>query len=116
LVDDSASVRQVAGIALRGAGYETIEAGNGQEALAKLATEKVHLIISDVNMPVMDGIAFLKEVKSRPAIKFTPVIMLTTETGEDMKQQGRAAGAKAWIIKPFVPKTMVDAVAKLILA
>ena len=116
LVDDSASVRQVAGIALRGAGYETIEACNGQEALAKLTGEKVHLIISDVNMPVMDGITFLKEVKSRPGTKFTPVIMLTTESGEDMKQQGRAAGAKAWIIKPFKPQVMVDAVAKLILA
>jgi two-component system chemotaxis response regulator CheY len=116
LVDDSASVRQVAGIALRGAGYETIEACNGQEALAKLDKEKVQLIISDVNMPVMDGITFLKEVKSRPGTKFTPVIMLTTEAGEDMKQQGRAAGAKAWIIKPFKPQAMVDAVAKLILA
>jgi len=116
LVDDSASVRQVAGIALRRAGYETIEACNGQEALAKLDGERVHLIISDVNMPVMDGITFLKEVKKHPSSKFTPVIMLTTEAGEDKKQEGRAAGAKAWIVKPFQPQTMVDAVAKLILA
>ena len=116
LVDDSASVRQVAGIALRQAGYETIEACNGQEALAKLAGERVHLIISDVNMPVMDGITFLKEVKKQPECKFTPVIMLTTEAGTDKKQEGRAAGAKAWIVKPFQPQTMVDAVSKLILA
>jgi two-component system chemotaxis response regulator CheY len=116
LVDDSASVRTVAGIALRGAGYEVLEAANGQEGLGKLSGDKIHLIISDVNMPVMDGIAFLKEVKRHPSYKFTPVIMLTTEAGEDKKQEGRAAGAKAWIVKPFQPQHMLDAVSKLILA
>lgn len=116
LVDDSASVRTVAGIALRGAGYEVVEATNGQEALGKLDGQKLHLVISDVNMPVMDGITFLKELKKHPTCRFTPVIMLTTEAGEDMKQAGRAAGAKAWIVKPFQPQNMLDAVAKLILA
>lgn len=116
LVDDSASVRTVAGIALRGAGYDVLEAANGHEGLGKLNGEKIHLIISDVNMPVMDGITFLKEVKNHPSYKFTPVIMLTTEAGEDKKQQGRAAGAKAWIVKPFQPQIMLDAVSKLILA
>jgi two-component system chemotaxis response regulator CheY len=116
LVDDSASVRTVAGIALRGAGYEVVEASNGQEGLTKLTGDKIHLIISDVNMPVMDGITFLKEVKRHPNYRFTPVIMLTTEAGEDKKQEGRAAGAKAWIVKPFQPQLMLDAVSKLILA
>jgi two-component system chemotaxis response regulator CheY len=116
LVDDSASVRTVAGIALRGAGYEVVEAANGQEGLGKLNGDKINLIISDVNMPVMDGITFLKEVKRHPNYRFTPVIMLTTEAGEDKKQEGRAAGAKAWIVKPFQPQTMLDAVSKLILA
>lgn len=116
LVDDSASVRTVAGIALRGAGYDVLEASNGQEGLGKLNGEKIHLIISDVNMPVMDGITFLKQVKAHPNYKFTPVIMLTTEAGEDKKQEGRAAGAKAWIVKPFQPNVMLDAVSKLILA
>ena len=116
LVDDSASVRTVAGIALRGAGYEVLEASNGQEGLSKLNGDKIHLIISDVNMPVMDGITFLKEVKRHPNYRFTPVIMLTTEAGEDKKQEGRAAGAKAWIVKPFQPQLMLDAVSKLILA
>lgn len=116
LVDDSASVRKVAGIALTSAGYAVLEACNGQEALGKLNGEKIHLIISDVNMPVMDGITFLKEVKQHPSYRFTPVIMLTTEAGEDKKQEGRAAGAKAWIIKPFQPQNMLDAVSKLILA
>lgn len=116
LVDDSSSVRTVAGIALRGAGYEVLEAGNGQEALGKLNGDKIHLIISDVNMPVMDGISFVKELKRHPSYRFTPVIMLTTESGEDKKELGRAAGAKAWIVKPFQPQYMLDAVAKLILA
>lgn len=115
LVDDSASVRQVAGIALRRAGYETIEAENGQDGLSKLDGGKLNLIISDVNMPVMNGIEFLKAVKQHATCKFTPVIMLTTEAGEDMKQQGRAAGAKAWIVKPFQPQTLLDAVSKLVL-
>lgn len=116
LVDDSASVRKVAGIALTSAGYDVLEACNGQEALGKLNGDKIHLIISDVNMPVMDGISFLKQVKQHPGYRFTPVIMLTTEAGEDKKQEGRAAGAKAWIIKPFQPQNMLDAVSKLILA
>jgi two-component system, chemotaxis family, chemotaxis protein CheY len=116
LVDDSASVRTVAGIALRGAGYEVVEATNGQEALGKLTGDKIHLIISDVNMPVMDGITFVKQVKQHPNYRFTPVIMLTTEAGEDKKAQGREAGAKAWIVKPFQPQYMLDAVSKLILA
>src|SRR4051812_19327762 len=116
LVDDSASVRTVAGIALRGAGYEVLEAANGQEGLARLDGGKIHLIISDVNMPVLDGIGFLKGVKQHPQYKFTPVIMLTTEAGEDKKAEGRAAGAKAWITKPFQPQVMLDAVSKLCMA
>jgi two-component system chemotaxis response regulator CheY len=116
IVDDSASVRTVAGIALREAGYEVLEASNGQEGLSRLDGGKIHLIISDVNMPVLDGIGFLKEVKRHPSYKFTPVIMLTTEAGEDKKAEGRAAGAKAWIIKPFQPKIMLDAVSKLVMA
>lgn len=115
LVDDSASVRTVAGIALRGAGYAVVDASNGQEALAKLGGQRVNLIISDVNMPVMDGISFLKEIKRHPTAKFTPVIMLTTEAGADKKQAGREAGAKAWIVKPFEPATLLDAVSKLVL-
>lgn len=116
IVDDSSSVRTIARTALREKGYEVIEAANGQEGLEKLAGERVHLVVSDVNMPVMDGITFLKELKSRPTSKFVPVIMLTTEAGEDKKQEGRAAGAKAWIVKPFQPATLVDAVSKLVLA
>jgi len=115
VVDDSSSVRQVVSIALKGAGYEVIEASDGKDALAKLTGQKVHLMISDVNMPNMDGISFVKEVKKLANYKFTPIIMLTTESQEGKKQEGQAAGAKAWVVKPFQPAQMLAAVAKLIL-
>lgn len=115
IVDDSASLRQVVGIALRSAGYDVLESCDGRDALAKLTGQKVHLIISDVNMPNMDGISFVKELKQMPAYKFTPVIMLTTESQEAKKQLGQAAGAKAWVVKPFRPEQMLGAVQKLVL-
>lgn len=115
IVDDSMSLRQVVAIALKGAGYSVIEACDGQDALRKLTGQKIHLIISDVNMPNMDGIAFVTAAKQMPAYKFTPVIMLTTETGAEKKAAGQAAGAKAWVVKPFQPAQMLAAVSKLIL-
>lgn len=115
VVDDSSSVRQVVGIALKSAGYDVIEASDGRDALGKLNGQKVHLIISDVNMPNMDGITFVKEVKKLPNYKFTPIIMLTTESQESKKMEGQAAGAKAWVVKPFQPAQMLAAVSKLIL-
>ncbi|WP_045224659.1 response regulator [Methyloterricola oryzae] len=115
IVDDSASLRQVVSIALRGAGYAVMEACDGVDALAKLNGTKIHLIICDVNMPRMDGITFVKEMKQLPAYKFTPVIMLTTESQEEKKRAGQAAGAKAWVVKPFQPAQMLMAVSKLIL-
>lgn len=115
VVDDSASIRMVVGIALRGAGYDVIEAKDGVDAVAKLAGQKIHLIISDVNMPNMDGISFVKEVKKMPNYRFTPIIMLTTESDESKKREGQAAGAKAWVVKPFKPEQMLGAVQKLCL-
>jgi len=115
IVDDSTSLRQVVGIALKGAGYDVIEGCDGKDALTKLDGRKIHLIISDVNMPNMDGISFVKALKQIPAYKFTPVIMLTTESGDDKKREGQAAGAKAWVVKPVQPPQMLTAVAKLIL-
>src|SRR3990170_7552007 len=114
IVDDSSSLRQVVGIALKGAGYDVIEGSDGKDALSKLSGQKVHLIISDVNMPNMDGINFVKALKQMPNYKFTPVIMLTTESQEAKKQEGQAAGAKAWVVKPFQPAQMLAAVAKLV--
>ena len=114
IVDDSASLRQVVGIALRSAGYDVLEGCDGADALKKLTGQKVHMIISDVNMPNMDGITFVSEAKKLPAYKFTPIIMLTTESQEEKKRQAQAAGAKAWVTKPFQPEQMLSAVAKLV--
>ena len=114
IVDDSASLRQVVNIALSGAGYTIIEACDGKDALSKLNGDKIHLIISDVNMPNMDGITFVKEVKKLANYKFTPIIMLTTESQADKKKEGQDAGAKAWVVKPFQPEQMLAAVSKLI--
>jgi two-component system chemotaxis response regulator CheY len=113
IVDDSASLRQVVKIALGSAGYEVVAACDGNEALEKLAQHKVNLIISDVNMPNMDGIELLKQVKQNPAYRFTPIIMLTTEAGDAKKREGQAAGAKAWVVKPFQPDQLLAAVGKL---
>ena len=115
IVDDSASLRQVVAIALRGGGYDVIEAFDGVDGLSKLNGQKIQLIISDVNMPNMDGITFVKAVKQNAAYKFTPIIMLTTESQEGKKMEGQAAGAKAWVVKPFKPEQMLAAVSKLVL-
>lgn len=115
VIDDSASMRQMVSLTLRGGGYTVVEAHDGKDALSKLDGRKYNLIVSDVNMPNMDGISFVKAAKQLPAYKFTPVIMLTTEGSEDKKQQGKAAGVRAWITKPFQPPVLLDAVSKLVL-
>ena len=117
IVDDSSSLRALVRMALVREGYEVIEAVDGKDALGKLAgAAKINLIVSDVNMPNMDGIAFLTQVKQQPKHKYTPVIMLTTENQTEKIQAGRAAGAKAWIVKPFATPALIDAVSKLVLA
>lgn len=115
IVDDSASVRQLVGMVLRGQGYTVLEACDGREALARLEGERVHLVISDVNMPNLDGIGFVRELKQRPAHRFTPVLMLTTESEQEKKQAGQQAGARAWMVKPFKPDQLLGAVQKLCL-
>ena len=115
IVDDSASLRQVVAIALKGAGYTVLEGCDGKDAIAKLTGQKVNLIISDVNMPNMDGISFVKAVKQMAAYKFTPIVMLTTESQESKKKEGQEAGAKAWIVKPFKPDQLLGEVQKLVL-
>ena len=99
---------------LRLSGYAPFEAADGFLALKWLRENSVDLIISDINMPNMDGITFLKEMKTKANYKFTPVIMLTTEGAEEKKREGQAAGAKAWIVKPFRPEQMLQAVSMLI--
>lgn len=114
IVDDSISLRQTLAIALKAGGYEITEASDGKDALGKLDGRKFNLIISDVNMPNMDGITFVKEAKKLPAYRFTPILMLTTEGDERKKQEGKAAGVRAWVVKPFQPPALLDAVAKLV--
>jgi len=113
-VEDSNSVRTVMGCTLTREGYDVIPACDGQDALTKLDGCKIHLIISDVNMPNMDGLTFVKAARQLPAYKFTPIIMLTTETQEAKMNEGKAAGVKAWIVKPFQPPQLLAAIAQLI--
>jgi two-component system chemotaxis response regulator CheY len=113
VIDDSASLRQVVKMALTGAGYNVIEAGDGQAALALLDGRQVNMAVCDVNMPIMNGIEFVRAAKALPSYKFMPILMLTTESQEEKKEQGKAAGAKAWMVKPFSPTQLVNAVSKL---
>ncbi len=112
-VDDSASMRQVVGIALKNAGYDVETAVDGKDGVSKL-TERFAAIVTDLNMPNMNGIEFIKAAKLNANNKFAPIIMLTTESSDAMKQQGQAAGAKVWIIKPFKPDQLIGVLAKLI--
>jgi two-component system chemotaxis response regulator CheY len=114
IVDDSASLRQVVNIALREAGYEVLEACDGVDALGKLDGRRLNLMISDVNMPNMDGISLVQRVKSMQAYQYLPIIMLTTESQEDAKRRGKEAGVKAWVVKPFNPEQMLNAVSRLV--
>ncbi|MBI5924693.1 MAG: response regulator [Aquabacterium sp.] len=115
VVDDSSSLRTAVRIALSGAGFDVIEAEDGKQALTKLDGRKYHLVISDVNMPNLDGFGFVTAMKQMPAYKYTPVVMLTTEAGDDKKEKGKAAGAKAWIVKPFLPPQLLSVVSKLVM-
>ncbi|PXX48028.1 MULTISPECIES: response regulator [Aquitalea] len=115
VVDDSTSLRLVVKMTLEGAGYDVIEAADGQQALALLDGRKIHLVLSDLNMPVMNGLSLLAKIKQHPDYRFTPVIMLTTETAEHLRQQGRECGSCAWVVKPFEPPQLLDAIARLIL-
>ncbi len=114
IVDDSTSMRGMIRSALRAGSFEVIEAANGPEALTMLDRQEVDLIITDMNMPDMDGISLVKAIRQRPATKVTPVLVLTTESGVELKQAGRAAGATGWIVKPFSPPQLVQVVAKVL--
>lgn len=114
IVDDSASLRQVVSIALKSAGYDVVEACDGKDALTKLDGRKLHLIISDVNMPNMDGISLIRELRALPAYKFTPILTLTTESTTEKKMEGKDAGATGWIVKPFNPEKLLATVNKVL--
>ncbi len=113
-VDDSASMRQMVSFTLKGAGYTVIEASDGQEALDKAKQGGVDLVLSDVNMPVMDGIELVRNLRSLPDYKFTPILMLTTESAGDKKSEGKAAGATGWLVKPFNPDQLLATIKKVL--
>jgi two-component system chemotaxis response regulator CheY len=113
-VDDSTSMRQMVRAALEVDGYQIQEAQNGEEALAVLDAEPVDLVISDLYMPQMDGLALLRSIRERSEHRFTPVLLLTTESGEEMKRRGRASGATGWLVKPFQPEQLRQIVARVL--
>ena len=114
-VDDSASMRQMVSFTLKGAGHEVLEACDGREALNVAQSKSgIDLVISDINMPNMDGISLIKELRQLPAFKFTPILMLTTESGMDKKTEGKSAGATGWIVKPFNPDQLLATIGKVL--
>jgi len=113
-VDDSASMRQMVSFTLRNAGHEVLEAADGREALEIARKTPVNLVLSDVNMPNMDGIQLIRELRALPSYRFTPILMLTTESAASRKQEGKAAGATGWIVKPFDPDQLLATVDRVL--
>ena len=113
-VDDSASMRQMVSFTLKRAGYAVVEAADGVEALNYARTTTVDLVLTDVNMPNMDGISMVRELRQLQAYKFVPMLMLTTESGQDKKMQGKAAGATGWLVKPFNPEKLLATIVKVL--
>jgi len=114
VVDDSVSMRQIVSFTLTGAGYEVVEAGDGKEAVGKMHEGATpDLVITDLNMPNMDGISLIRAVRGMAAHKLTPILMLTTESSEEKKKEGQRAGATGWMVKPFNPNQMLAAIKKV---
>lgn len=113
-VDDSASIRQMVSFTLKQAGYKILEATDGKDALSKLDGAGVNMVLTDLNMPNMDGIELIRSLRANPSCKFIPIVMLTTESQADKKQQGKAAGATGWIVKPFKPDQLLAVVKKVL--
>lgn len=112
-VDDSKTMREMVSFTLKSAGFEVIEAEDGQHALSVLGDQPVDVIITDLNMPNMNGIELIKALRDKPSYKFTPILMLTTESDDSKKNEGKTAGATGWIVKPFNPEKLVQVVNKM---
>ena len=113
VVDDSASMRQMVVFTLKSAGYEVVDTVDGQQALDIAKNTSFDLVLSDVNMPVMDGIELVRELRQIEAYKYTPILMLTTETSGDKKMAGKRAGATGWVVKPFNPDKLLATIKKV---
>ena len=113
-VDDSVSIRQMVKFTLTKEGYNVIEASDGKDALTKVTGNKIDMVVTDLNMPNMDGITLIKELRAKSDFRFTPIIMLTTESQDTKKQEGKAAGATGWIVKPFQPEQLITVTKKVL--
>lgn len=114
VVDDSTSMRQMVTFTLKGAGFDVIEGSNGQEALTRAQGKTLSLVLTDLNMPVMDGMTLIRELRAKAEYKFTPILMLTTESQQEKKAEGKAAGATGWIVKPFQPEQLLQVIGKVV--
>jgi two-component system chemotaxis response regulator CheY len=116
VVDDSTSIRQMVAFTLKSAGYAVVEAADGQEGLdkANASSDTISLVLTDQNMPRIDGLTLIKTLRGQPKFAATPILMLTTESSDDMKAQGKAAGATGWLVKPFDPHKLLEVVKKVI--
>lgn len=113
-VDDSASIRQMVAFTLKSQGYQVVEAVDGQDGLAKAKNQKIDLVLTDQNMPKMDGITMIRALRMLPAFRSTPILILTTESSDAMKAQGKAAGATGWLVKPFDPNKLLEVIRKVL--
>lgn len=115
VVDDSPTMRQMVAFTLANAGFTVLEAEHGKDAVKKVAgMPKMDIVVTDLNMPEMDGITLIKELRKMAAFKFTPILMLTTESAVDKKTAGKEAGATGWIVKPFNPELQLKTIAKVL--
>ncbi len=114
IADDSASMRQLVSFALKDAGYDVVEAADGTDALSKAESAKADMVVTDLNMPGLDGIELIRKLRGMSQYKFTPIIMLTTESQESKKAEGKTAGASGWIVKPFTPDQLIGVIKKFI--
>ncbi|MAU97281.1 MAG: two-component system response regulator [Fulvimarina sp.] len=114
MVDDSASVRQMVGMTLKQAGYNVVEACDGREALQKAAANRVDAVITDLNMPGMDGLSFIRQYRTTPASSGVPIVFLTTESDDALKAQAKQAGATGWMVKPFKPDQLLAIMRKIV--
>ena len=113
-VDDSASMRQMVSFTLKNAGFTVVEAVDGQDAWEKANSRDFNLVLTDQNMPHMDGLTLVRSLRATPGYQKIPILMLTTESSDEMKQQGRAAGATGWLVKPFDPTKLIEVIGKVI--
>jgi len=114
IVDDSSSMRQLVSFTLKDAGFDVVEAPDGTEAVKVSEANKVDMVVTDLNMPNMDGIELIRTLRGREQYKFTPIVMLTTESQESKKSEGKQAGASGWIVKPFTPEQLLGVIRKFI--